>query len=132
MGSELREINFLNIYKFERMKATDPRRMKAKHLDDITDYDIEPTLITHLDYDFLLNAVQSFDKTEYVEIFQHCIFISPQNKSSQRSYFFATVSKCIGHRISFVTIWSLIESEMDKFDTKCLQRLKFEMPSVNT
>eukprot|EP01083_Nonionella_stella_P004227 12172_1 len=153
--TELDEINFLNIYKLNKYDATDKRRVNAKHLDDITDYDRRPVLIAHLDHETLHGAVKQFDAQhnnykEYVELFQHCVMIQPPVDSALSSksqliqqgkpcptYFFATVSKCIGEALSFVTIWALIQSSSqddddEEYTTHCLQRLALVAPSINT
>jgi len=134
---ELNAVNFITVHKFTKYRSEDPRRARAKHLQDVTDYDIEPLLIAHFDYEFLSVTTSKFDAehgvdTNHTEIFQHCILLQPPSSASLGTYFFATVSKCIGLAKSCLTIWSLIEHENDEFHTQCVQRLFFATPSVNT
>ncbi len=49
-----------------------PRRIKAKHLDDLIDYDSKPLLIAHLSYEFLCETVIKFDEMHRSNVKKEC------------------------------------------------------------
>jgi len=139
MKDELDASNFVIVYRLTKYAPTDPRRRKAKHLDDLTDYDAPPQIIARLSHEKLSQTSRAFDVEhvkdgdveDSVELFQHCIVLQPNvSEAKCKMIYFATVSKVIGVRRSMVTLWALDY----EYDAKlvCVQRATLSTPSVNT